>query len=271
MLAKLDLLDGLYKEAAKGGGPEAMARLASREKMAVRERVAHVLDPDAPFLEISPLAAWHSHFNIGSGFIVGVGIIEDVECVILGHDPSVQAGAMNHFNSKKLMRGLEIARENRLPYVQFVESAGADLRGGGSRGGGERKPMTPEEERLEFERQVAESLRGSTGHFAESGRLFYEITELSKMRIPTISVVFGVSTAGGAYQPGMSDYNIFIRGRSRVSLGGPPLVKMATGEDADGETLSGAPKCTPPRRALATIWPRTSSTAFACVARWWRT
>ena len=240
MFAKLALLDELYAEAAKGGGAEAMARLASREKMPIRERVAHVLDPDSPFLEISPLAAWHSHFNLGSGFTVGIGVISDVECVILGHDPSVQAGAMNHFNSKKLMRGLEISRVNRLPYVQFVESAGADLRGGGRRGGGERKPMTPEEERLAFERGVAESLRGSTGHFAESGRLFYEITELSKMRIPTISVVFGVSTAGGAYQPGMSDYNIFIRGRSRVSLGGPPLVKMATGEDADGEALSGA-------------------------------
>ena len=241
MFAKLELLGELYEQAAQGGGEEAMARLKSRDKMPVRERVAHVLDPDSPFLEISPLAAWHSHFTIGSGFTVGVGVIEDVECVILGHDPSVQAGAMNHFNSKKLMRGLEIARENRLPYVQFVESAGADLRGGGGRrGGGERKPMTPEEERLAFERGVAESLRGSTGHFAESGRLFYEITELSKMRIPTISVVFGVSTAGGAYQPGMSDYNIFIRGRSRVSLGGPPLVKMATGEDADGEELSGA-------------------------------
>ena len=240
MFAKLAYLDELHEEASKGGGEEAMARLKSREKMPVRVRVAHVLDPDSPFLEISPLAAWHSHFTIGSGFTVGVGVIEDVECVILGHDPSVQAGAMNHFNSKKLMRGLEIARENRLPYVQFVESAGADLRGGGRRGGGERKPMTPEEERLAFERGVAESLRGATGHFAESGRLFYEITELSKMRIPTISVVFGVSTAGGAYQPGMSDYNIFIRGRSRVSLGGPPLVKMATGEDADGEELSGA-------------------------------
>ena len=241
MFTKLALLDELYEEAAKGGGEEAMARLKARDKMPVRERIARVLDPDSPFLEISPLAAWHSHFTIGSGFTVGVGVIEDVECVILGHDPSVQAGAMNHFNSKKLMRGLEISRENRLPYVQFVESAGADLRGGGGRGrGGERKPMTPEEERLAFERSVAEGLRGATGHFAESGRLFYEITELSKMRIPTISVVFGVSTAGGAYQPGMSDYNIFIRGRSRVSLGGPPLVKMATGEDADGEELSGA-------------------------------
>ena len=239
MLAKLAFLDELYVEAAKGGGPEAMARLASRNKMPIRERVARVLDPDSPFLEISPLAAWNSHFNLGSGFTVGIGVIEGVECVILGHDPSVQAGAMNHFNSKKLMRGLEIARENRMPYVQFVESAGADLRGGGGGGGRSGRQLGPEDGEA-YIRQVLEGMRGSTGHFAESGRLFYEITELSKMRIPTISVVFGVSTAGGAYQPGMSDYNIFVRNQARVSLGGPPLVKMATGEDADGETLSGA-------------------------------
>ena len=239
MLAKLAFLDELYAEAAKGGGEEAMARLRSRNKMAVRERVAHVLDPDSPFLEISPLAAWNSHFNLGSGFIVGIGVISGVECVILGHDPSVQAGAMNHYNSKKLMRGLEIARENRMPYVQFVESAGADLRGGGGgRGGPSREPSI--DDREAYTKYLLDGMRGATGHFAESGRLFYEITELSKMRIPTISVVFGVSTAGGAYQPGMSDYNIFVRNQARVSLGGPPLVKMATGEDADGEELSGA-------------------------------
>jgi acetyl-CoA carboxylase carboxyltransferase component len=144
-----------------------------------------------------------------------------VECLILGHDPSVRAGAFNEFNAKKLMRGLEIARENRLPYVQFVESAGADLRGN--------TDTDPEA-----------ATRRAVGHFAESGRLFYEITELSKMRIPTISVVFGSSTAGGAYQPGMSDYNIFIKKQSKVFLGGPPLVKMATGEDADDESLGGA-------------------------------
>ncbi len=236
MLDKLALLDELYEQAAQGGGEEAMARLRSRDKLPIRERIARVLDRDSPFLEISPLAAWNSHYALGSGFTVGIGIIEGVECVILGHDPSVQAGAMNHFNSKKLMRGLEIARENRMPYVQFVESAGADLRGGGGRGG----DAPGIEDQDAYIRYVLEGMRGNTGHFAESGRLFYEITELSKMRIPTISVVFGVSTAGGAYQPGMSDYNIFIRGRSRVSLGGPPLVKMATGEDADGEALSGA-------------------------------
>ena len=222
MLEALAQLDELYAEAAQGGGEEAMARLRSRDKMPLRERISLVLDRDSPFLEISPLAAWRSNYAVGSGFIVGIGVIENTECVILGHDPSVRAGAFNQFNSKKLMRGLEIARENRLPYVQFVESAGADLRGEGGR-------SDPEA-----------SIRREITHFAESGRLFYEITELSKMRIPTISVVFGASTAGGAYQPGMSDYNIFIKGQSRVALGGPPLVKMATGEDADYEELAGA-------------------------------
>ena len=223
MHERLDQLQELYDEAAQGGGEEAMARLKSREKMPIRERIGHALDRDAPFLEISPLAAWRSPFAIGSGFVVGIGTIEGVECVILGHDPSVRAGAFNNFNSKKLMRGLEIARENRLPYVQFVESAGADLRGQGGSGG------DPEA-----------ALQRGDGHFAESGRLFYEITELSKMRIPTISVVFGASTAGGAYQPGMSDYNIFIKNQSKVFLGGVALTKMATGEDANEEDLGGA-------------------------------
>ncbi len=222
MLEMLGTLESLHEEAAQGGGEEAMARLRSRNKMPIRERVARALDPDTPFLEISSVAAWRSPFAVGSGFVLGIGVISGVECVVLGHDPSVRAGAFNGFNSKKLMRGLEISRENRLPYVQFVESAGADLRGQG--GGGD-----PEA-----------AIQRETGHFAESGRLFYEITELSKMRIPTISLVFGASTAGGAYQPGMSDYNIFIRKQSKVFLGGPPLVKMATGEDADEESLGGA-------------------------------
>jgi len=218
----LNIMNGLLAEAAEGGGPEAMARLRSQNKMPIRERIAHVLDRDSPFLEISPLAAWRSPFAVGSGFVVGIGVIESVECLILGHDPSVRAGAFNQFNSKKLMRGLQISRENRLPYIQFVESAGADLRGQGS------------------DEDPEEAIQREIGHFAESGRLFYEITELSKMGIPTVSLVFGASTAGGAYQPGMSDYNILIKNQSRVFLGGPPLVKMATGEDADPESLGGA-------------------------------
>lgn len=222
MLEALGELDLLYQQAEQGGGEEAQARLRKRGKMPLRERISLALDQDSPFLEISPLAAWRSNYDVGSGFVCGIGVIEGVECVLLGHDPSVRAGAFNPFNAKKLMRGLEIARINRMPYVQFVESAGADLRGDSGEG-------NPEA-----------AIRREIGHFAESGRLFYEITELSRMRIPTISVVFGASTAGGAYQPGMSDYNIFIRGQSKVFLGGPPLVKMATGEDADEESLGGA-------------------------------
>ena len=221
MKEMLTTMSELLGEAARGGGKDAMERLRSRNKMPIRERITHVLDRDSPFLEISPLAAWRSGFATGSGFVVGIGVIENVESVILGHDPSVRAGAFNQFNSKKLMRGLEIARVNRMPYIQFVESAGADLRG---EGGGD-----PEA-----------AIRRETDHFAESGRLFYEITELSRMRIPTISVVFGASTAGGAYQPGMSDYNIFIENQSRVFLGGVALTKMATGEDAEEEELGGA-------------------------------
>ncbi|MDP6344955.1 MAG: carboxyl transferase domain-containing protein, partial [Alphaproteobacteria bacterium] len=221
MQAMLATLDELHAEVAEGGGEEATARLRSRGKLPIRERIALVLDRDSPFLEISPLAAWRSNFNVGSGFVVGIGVIEGTECLILGHDPSVRAGAFNQFNAKKLMRGLEIARINRLPYIQFVESAGADLRG-------------------ESGEDPEAATRREGGHFAESGRLFYEITELSKMRIPTISVVFGASTAGGAYQPGMSDYNIFIKNQSKVFLGGVALTKMATGEDADEESLGGA-------------------------------
>ena len=222
MLDLLQTVDELLEEAAGGGGEEAMQRLRSRGKLPIRERISHVLDQDSPFLEISPLAAWRSPFAVGSGFMVGIGVIEGVECLILGHDPSVRAGAFNQFNSKKLMRGLQIARENRLPYIQFVESAGADLRGQGAN----------EDPEAAIQREI--------DHFAESGRLFYEITELSKMRIPSVSIVFGASTAGGAYQPGMSDYNILVKNQSRVFLGGPPLVKMATGEDADPESLGGA-------------------------------
>ncbi|HIG39308.1 MAG: carboxyl transferase domain-containing protein [bacterium] len=231
MLDELEYIEGLHIDAAQGGGKEAMDRLRSRNKLPLRKRISLVLDRDSPFFEISPLAAYNSSVKIGSGFIVGIGVIADTECVILGHDPSVRAGAFNAWNSKKLMRGLEIARVNRLPYVQFVESAGADLRGNAAGGGGGPKDDGP---------PPRIKTRSTTSHFGESGRLFYEITELSQMRIPTISVVFGASAAGGAYQPGMSDYNIFIKKQSKVFLGSPPLVKMATGEDANAEDLGGA-------------------------------
>ncbi|GIS46764.1 MAG: hypothetical protein Ct9H90mP19_0010 [Gammaproteobacteria bacterium] len=123
---------------------------------------------------------------------------------------------------EKWMRCIQIARENRIPFINFFESAGADLRGATA----------------DTSQNLVRQLQYP--HFAESGRSFYEMTELSKLKIPVISLVFGSSTAGGAYQPGMSDYNIFIKNQSKFFLGGPPLVQMATGEISDDESLGGA-------------------------------
>ena len=220
MISKLKDIDVLLDEAELGGGTHHHERLAKKGKMSIRERIFNVLDPDTPFLEISPLAAYDSDYAIGGGCVAGIGVISGVECVIFGNDPTVLAGALTHYASKKWGRCIEIARDNGIPYISFVESAGADLR---------INPMSKEK-----------PWNIGTGHFAETGRWFYEMTELSKMRIPTIAVVFGSSTAGGAYQPGMSDYNIFIKEQSKVFLAGPPLVKMATGEESDDETLGGA-------------------------------
>ena len=220
MISKLKDIDQLLDEAELGGGSHHHERLAKKGKMSIRERIFNVLDPDTPFLEISPLAAYDSDYAIGGGCVAGIGVISGVECVIFGNDPTVLAGALTHYASKKWGRCIEIARDNCIPYISFVESAGADLR---------INPMSKEK-----------PWNIGTGHFAETGRWFYEMTELSKMRIPTIAVVFGSSTAGGAYQPGMSDYNIFIKDQSKVFLAGPPLVKMATGEESDDETLGGA-------------------------------
>jgi acetyl-CoA carboxylase carboxyltransferase component len=219
MLEQLSIINDLQAEAAAGGGPAAMDRMRSRGKMPIRERISMVLDPDSPFFEISSLAGYCSNYAVGGGLVMGIGVINGVECVIEGNDPSVLGGAITSFAGRKIMRAIQIARQNRMPYIQFVESAGGDLRGDD-----------------DPERQMREQ----TDHFAESGRLFYDVTELSKLRIPSVTVVFGSSTAGGAYQPGMSDYNIFIKNQSKVFLGGPPLVKMATGEDSDDETLGGA-------------------------------
>jgi acetyl-CoA carboxylase carboxyltransferase component len=217
MLEQLAVIDGLLDEAEAGGGQKAMDRMRSRNKLPVRERIANVLDPDSPFLEISALAGYDSDYAMGGGMVVGLGVIAGTECLLMANDPSVLGGALTAYSAKKWMRALEIARDNRIPYVSFVESAGADLRVG--RGGGGRM---------------------QTGHFAESGRFFYDLIELSKMRVPTVCVVFGSSTAGGAYQPGLSDYNIVVKDQSKIFLAGPPLVKMATGEESDDETLGGA-------------------------------
>ncbi|MEM9200173.1 MAG: carboxyl transferase domain-containing protein [Actinomycetota bacterium] len=229
MAALLDAHDELLAVAAAGGGEHAMARHRGRGKLPIRERIAAALDPDTPFLEITPLAGYGSRYQLGGGMVAGIGIIAGTECVIMGNDPTVAAGALTPYASKKWMRALEIARDNKIPYISFVESAGGDLR---PPGGSENR----------------EDEGGATGsavvpaHFAETGRFFYEMIELSKLRIPTVCVTFGSSTAGGAYQPGLSDYNIFIKEQTYAFLAGPPLVKMATGEIADSETIGGAQK-----------------------------
>jgi acyl-CoA carboxylase subunit beta len=222
MLGLLAEIGRLLQQASLGGGQEATARHRGRGKMAVRERVALLLDPDTPFLELSPLAGYQTNYAVGGGMVLGIGVVEGTECVILGNDPTDLGGAMTAVSIRKLMRALEVARDNHMPFIQLVESAGGDLRG------------------LSSGEDPAAVLRRNLTHFAESGRMFHDITELSALGIPSISVVFGSSTAGGAYQPGMSDYNIFVRGGAKVFLGGPPLVKVATGEDSSDEELGGA-------------------------------
>jgi acyl-CoA carboxylase subunit beta len=222
MLEQLEVIDRLLDEAEAGGGPAAMDRMRSRGKLPIRERIANVLDPDSPFLEISALAGYRSDYAIGGGMVVGIGVIAGTECVVMGNDPSVLGGALTPYAAKKWSRAIEIARDNRIPYVSFVESAGADLRvqTGGSGEEGRRRVQTE--------------------HFAETGRPFYEMIELSKLGVPTVCVVFGSSTAGGAYQPGLSDYVIVVEEQSKIFLAGPPLVKMATGEESDDQSLGGA-------------------------------
>ncbi len=227
MLEKLAEIDRLLDEAEAGGGAYHHERLAKRGKLPVRERIALALDPDSPFLELSPLAAYNSSYTIGGGAVLGIGVIAGVECVIFANDPTVLGGALTPYVAKKWMRALQIARENRIPYVSFVESAGADLR---MRGASRKKEGDGD----------APAGGARVDHFAETGRFFYEMIELSKLEIPTVCVVFGSSTAGGAYQPGMSDYNVVIKKQSKIFLAGPPLVKMATGEESDDETLGGA-------------------------------
>ncbi len=192
-----------------GGGPKYVERHRQREKLLARERVEAMLDIESPFLELSPLAAWGTEFPVGAGTVTGIGVIEGTECLIMANDPTVRGGAFNPITMRKSLRAYEIARQNRLPVVNLVESGGADL---------------PTQSEI----------------FIPGGQSFHDITELSAAAIPTIAVVFGNSTAGGAYVPGMSDYVVMIKERSKVFLGGPPLVKMATGEESDDESLGGA-------------------------------
>ena len=192
-----------------GGGARYLERHRSRGKLTARERIELLLDQDSPYLELSPLAAWGSQFHVGASIVTGVGVVSGVECVVIAHDPTVRGGTMNPYTLKKNLRALEIARVNRLPLVNLVESGGADL---------------PTQADL----------------FVPAGQIFRDLTLLSGLGIPTIALVFGNSTAGGAYVPGMCDYAVLVDQRAKVFLGGPPLVKMATGEDSDDEELGGA-------------------------------
>jgi len=205
-LAELDRQLDLVRA---GGGERYARRHHDRGRLLVRERLELLLDRDTPFLELSSLAAWGSEFTVGASILTGIGVVSGVECVILAHDPTVRGGAMNPFTLKKNLRALDIARVNRLPVVYLVESGGADL---------------PTQSDL----------------FVDAGKIFQKLTQLSADAVPTVALVFGNSTAGGAYVPGMCDHAVLVDGQAKVFLGGPPLVKVATGEDADDEELGGA-------------------------------
>jgi acetyl-CoA carboxylase carboxyltransferase component len=209
MLAKLAEIDAEHAKAVAGGGEKYVARHHQRGKLLARERIELLLDPGAPFLELSPLAAWGSDFTVGASVVTGVGVVDGVECVINASDPTVRGGASNPYTLKKVLRANQIALENRLPLIGLVESGGADL---------------PTQKEI----------------FIPGGQVFRDLTRLSAAGIPTIALVFGNSTAGGAYIPGMSDYVVMVDGGAKVFLAGPPLVKMATGEQSDDESLGGA-------------------------------
>jgi acetyl-CoA carboxylase carboxyltransferase component len=202
-------LDEQIEQAKAGGGPRYAQRHHDRGRLLARERVELLLDRDSPFLELSVLAAWGTEFAVGAALVTGIGVVSGVECVLIAHDPTVRGGSMNPYSLRKSLRALEIARRNRLPVINLVESGGADL---------------PTQSDL----------------FVPAGKIFHDLTELSALGIPTIALVFGNSTAGGAYVPGMCDYSVLVDGQAKVFLGGPPLVKMATGEEADDEQLGGA-------------------------------
>jgi acetyl-CoA carboxylase carboxyltransferase component len=210
--AMLDALDEIAAETAKavaGGGEQAVARHHARGKMTARERIELLLDLDSPFLELAALAGYGSPFAVGGSVVAGIGVVSGVECLIVANDPTVKGGASNPWSLRKTLRMHEVALHNRLPLIALVESGGADL---------------PTQKEV----------------FIPGGAVFRDLTRLSAAGIPTIALVFGNSTAGGAYLPGMSDHVVMIEKRSKVFLAGPPLVKAATGEESDDESLGGA-------------------------------
>jgi len=200
-------------EAALGGSEKARERHAARGKLLPRDRVMNLIDPGAPFLELSPLAAngMYDGTIYAAGVITGIGRIEGRECVIVANDATIKGGSYHPMTVKKHLRAQEIARENRLPCIYLVDSGGANL---------------PTQTEVFPDRE----------HF---GRIFYNQAILSSLRIPQIAVVMGSCTAGGAYVPAMSDETIIVKNQGTIFLGGPPLVKAATGEVVSAEDLGG--------------------------------
>ncbi|HEX3789369.1 MAG TPA: carboxyl transferase domain-containing protein [Pseudonocardiaceae bacterium] len=209
LLAQLAALDAEHAKALGGGGQKYVDRHHGRGKLLARERIELLLDPDSAFLELSPLAAWGTDFPVGGSVVAGIGVIEGVECLVVANDPTVRGGASNPWTLRKSFRASEIAAANQLPLVQLVESGGADL-------------------------------NSQSEIFIPGGRMFRDLTRASARRVPTVALVFGNSTAGGAYLPGLSDHVVMVKGRAKVFLAGPPLVKMATGEESTDEQLGGA-------------------------------
>ncbi|MBX3185100.1 MAG: acyl-CoA carboxylase subunit beta [Polyangiaceae bacterium] len=209
-LESLAQVEVALAKARAGGGPKYTERHVAAGKLLPRERVELLLDRDSHFLELCALAGHDiSGHTTGASSISGVGVVSGVECLVSASDATVKGGAVNEYGVLKSQRLGEIAAQNRLPAINLVESAGADL---------------PNQHKI----------------FVPGGRGFRELTRRSKERVPTVCLVFGSSTAGGAYIPGMSDYTVMVKRQAQVYLAGPPLVKMATGEDADHEELGGA-------------------------------
>ncbi len=206
-------LQARRSEAAAGGPDKARERHVARGKLLPRDRVMHLIDPGAPFLELSPLAANGLYDDAihGAGLITGIGRVEGRECMVVCNDSTIKGGTYYPMTVKKHLRAQEIARENRLPCLYLVDSGGANL---------------PHQTEVFPDRE----------HF---GRIFFNQATLSALRIPQIAVVMGSCTAGGAYVPAMSDESIIVKNQGTIFLGGPPLVKAATGEVVSAEDLGG--------------------------------